>query len=375
VEFRDDDQAAEFRARFRNWLVTHAPTGPAPLYGPERARYWAGWHRSLYEGGWMGLSWPAEYGGRGLPARYEAIFNDEIGRAGAPPAPHVGFLGRALLHFGTDGQKRRHLPGLLSGDEVWCQGFSEPGAGSDLAALRTRAERRGDHYVVAGQKIWTSDAAWADWCLLLARTDPDAPRHQGISALLVDMRTPGIEVRPIVQINGDTEFNEVFFTDAVVPAGNLLGEPGQGWSIAMTTVGYERGPTDAGFSSRYLRLIGELEELAHTIELSTAQRFALARARVHVDVLRAHVQRSLGRRDDGSAPGPEGSIDKLLGTRAEQLLHHVALDLHGTAALTGEAPAVLSEYLYSRAASIAGGTSEVQRSIVAERLLGLPRAR
>jgi alkylation response protein AidB-like acyl-CoA dehydrogenase len=375
MDFRDDPEAAAFRAEFRAWLTDNAPSAPAPVGGPERARHWNAWHRALYAGGWMGLSWPVEYGGRGLPATYEAIFNDEIGRAGAPPAPHVGFLGRALLHFGTEAQKRRFLPGLLSGDEVWCQGFSEPGAGSDLAALSTRAVAAGDHWVVDGQKVWTSDAAWADWCLLLARTDPAAPAHKGISVLVVDMASDGIEVRPIVQSNGDTEFNEVFFTSVEVPFDDVVGQPGQGWTIAMTTVGYERGPADVGFSSRYVRTMGELVEVARSHPWPGGERAALARAHVAVEVLRAHVLRSLSARADGSPPGPEGSIDKLLSTRTEQLLHHVAMDVHGTAALDGTEPGALAEYLYSRAASIAGGTSQIQRDIVAQRLLGLPRHR
>jgi len=370
----DDPRLAEFRNELRAWLAEHAPREPVPLHGEERARYGAVWHRSLHQGGWMGLSWPEAYGGRGFPAVYEAVLNDEIGRAGAPAAPHVGFLGRALLHHGTEGQRRRFLPSLLSGEEVWCQGFSEPGAGSDLAALSTRAVLLGDHYLVNGQKIWTSDAAWADWCLLLVRTDPDAPKHRGISALVVDMATPGIEVRPIVQINGDTEFNEVFFTDVAVPVDAVVGAPGDGWRIAMTTVGYERGPADVGFSSRYARLLAELVALARANGVDEQQRLALARAHVQVEVLRAHVNRSLARRDDGAVPGPEGSVDKLLSTRTEQLLHHTAMDLFGAAPLTGDGAEVLSAYLYSRAASIAGGTSQIQRTIVAERLMGMPRS-
>lgn len=374
MDFRDDADAAEFRARFRAWLAANRPAVPAPIGGAERAQFWNDWHRALHGGGWMGLSWPVVYGGRGLPQVYEAILNDEIGLAGAPPAPHVGFLGRALLHFGSEAQKRRYLPPLLSGDEVWCQGFSEPGAGSDLAALSTRAVLDDDHWVVDGQKVWTSDAAWADRCLLLARTDLTAPRHRGISALIVDMGDAGVEVRPIVQSNGDTEFNEVFLAGVRVPSDEVVGEPGQGWEIAMTTVGYERGPADVGFSSRYVRTLGELVEAARRRPAtSTAGPLDLARAHVAVQVLRFHVLRSLSARADGTLPGPDGSIDKLLATRVEQLLHHVALDVHGPGAFTGAEPGVLAEYLYSRATSIAGGSSQIQRTIVAERLLGLPR--
>jgi alkylation response protein AidB-like acyl-CoA dehydrogenase len=382
VNFEDTPQEAAFRSTLREWLAEHAPRGPRPLGGLERAEFWLAWHRSLFSGGWLGLSWPQEYGGRGLSPVYEAILADEVGAAGAPPIPHVGFLGRALLHYGTPDQRRRYLPGLLSGEEAWCQGFSEPGAGSDLAALATRAERDGTGadagYVVSGQKVWTSDAAWADRCLLLARTDPAAERHHGISVLIVDMRAEGITVRPIRQINGDEEFNEVFFDQVRVPAGQLLGRPGQGWRIAMTTVSYERGPADVGFSSRYGAAIRRLEAAAARRPGTPATRQALARAYVHTEVLRLHVLRSLSDRSTDGPPGPESSVDKLLSTRTEQLLHQVAMDVHGAAPLLGEGGEggeVLFDYLYSRAASIAGGTSQIQRSIVAERLLGLPRGR
>ena len=374
MDFRDDAEEELFRAEFRSWLAAHKPREPAPFGGSERASFWRDWHRALYNGRWMGLSWPVEFGGRGLPATYEAIFNDEIGAAGAPPAPHVGFLGRAILYHGSDEQRRRFLPGLLSGEEVWCQGFSEPGAGSDLAALSTHASLEGDRYVVNGQKIWTSDAAWADWCLLLARTDREAPKHLGISAIVIDVHQPGVNVRPIVQNNGDCEFNEVFFTNATAPIDNVVGALGEGWHIAMTTVEYERGPADVGFSSRYIRLATELEHAAQDHDIDDLVRLTLARAYVQVAVLRAHVLRDLSGRSDGVQPGPEGSITKLLATQTEQQLHHVAMDLAGSASLVGERPEVLNEYLYSRAASIAGGTSEIQRTIVAERLLGLPRA-
>jgi alkylation response protein AidB-like acyl-CoA dehydrogenase len=375
MDFHDDPVEAQFRSEFRAWLVANLPADPAALGGIERAHFWRRWHRALYEGGWMGLSWPVEYGGRGLPATYEAVFNDEIGAAGAPPAPHVGFLGRALLHYGSDPQRRRYLPALLSGEEVWCQGFSEPDAGSDLASLSTRAHLEGDHYIVNGQKTWTSDAAWADWCLLLARTDPAAAKHSGISTLIVNMHQPGVEVRPIVQSNGDCEFNEVFFTDALVGGDQVVGELGQGWNIAMTTVSYERGPADVGFSSRYTRKIQELERVARQLDIDDVQRLELARAFVRVSVLRAHVLRDLSARADGARPGPEGSITKLLATQTDQLLHHVGMDLLAPAPLVGDRPDLLADYLYSRAASIYGGTSEIQRTLVAEQLLDLPRGR
>ena len=364
TKHRDDEHQAAFRTELKEWLQQHAPTGPLPTGGAERAAHWKQWHRELHAGGWMGLSWPLDVGGRGLPASYEAILNDEVGAAGAPPVPHVGHLGRGLLTFGTTEQCKTHLTGLLSGEETWCQGFSEPGAGSDLAAISTRAELVEGRYLVTGQKIWTSDAAWADWCLLLVRTDPELPRHQGISALIVAMDSPGITVRPIIASNGDDEFNEVFFDGVSVPTGNLVGERGQGWALAMSTVSYERGPADIGFSSRYSRLLQELSSAGET-----TQGF------IDTEVLRMHVLRSLSGRAEGGDPGPAASVDKLLATRTEQRLHHLAMRLHGVAAVTGAAPGVLADYLYSRGSSIYGGTSQIQRTIVAERLLGLPRGR
>ena len=373
MDFRDTPQEAAFRQRLRDWLADNIPQDE-PAGDEARNRFEQEWHRALYRGGWLGLSWPRSVGGQELSPIYEAILNDELGEAGAPPAPS-GFLGRAILHFGTPEQQAAYIPGILSGEVQWCQGFSEPGSGSDLASLRTRADRVPGGYAISGQKLWTSRAHWSDWCLLLARTDPNASRHEGISALIVDLHQPGVEVRPIVQANGDCEFNEVFFTNAVVPTDQMVGAPGQGWEIAMATVGYERGPVDVGFTSRYARLVGELEDTARAGNVDRARQLDWARAYVQVAVLRAHVMRDLSARTEGNAPGPEGSLTKLLGTRTEQMLHHVAMDLTAPAPLVGTQPDVLAAYLYSRAASLAGGTSEVQRTIVAEHLLHLPRWR
>jgi alkylation response protein AidB-like acyl-CoA dehydrogenase len=373
VNFDDSPEEASFRAELRAWLAGNAPSGPRPDTDDERFAELTRWHKALHAGGWMGLSWPVEHGGRGLSQTFEAIFNDEVGAAGAPDPPHIGFLGRAILQYGTDEQRGRFLPGLLSGDEVWCQGFSEPNAGSDLASLRTRATLDGDHYVVSGQKVWTSDAQYADWCLFLARTDADAPKHKGISAFVVRMDTPGITVRPLVQITGSREFCEVFYDDVVVPADQLVGQPGQGWSLAMTTVAFERGPADIGFTSRYRRSLKRLEDAARAGELrdDPALRVQLARAYVDVEVLRLHVLRSLSSRTGD--PGPEGSIDKLLMTRTEQRLAHTAMDLLGAAPHLDREDEWLHTYLFSRGQSIMGGTEQVQKNIVAQRVLGLPR--
>jgi alkylation response protein AidB-like acyl-CoA dehydrogenase len=375
MNYHDTAAEAAFRTALRGWLSTNVPTEPEPLVGAARAAFWKDWHRRLYAGGWIGLSWPLEYGGRGLSPVYEAVLADEVGAAGAPPLPHVGFLGRALLAHGSDELRQRFLPGLLSGEQTWCQGFSEPGAGSDLAAIRTVGRWDGREFVVSGQKVWTSDAAWADWCLLLVRTEDDVASHQGLSALIVDMRDPGVVVRPIVEINGDTEFNEVFLDEVRVAPDRVVGSRGQGWLVAMTTVGYERGPAEIGFCSRYARTLQQLERDAETLSVSPQVRRQLSRAYLHIEVLRLHVLRSLSARVAGEPPGAQGSVDKLLATRTEQLLHHAAMDLLGPQALTGAREDVLFDYLYSRAASIAGGTTQIQQSIVAERLLGLPRSR
>ena len=378
LDYRDSVEEAAFRTSLRTWLATHGRRAPAGATDVERATLLGEWHRDLYRGGWMGLSWPVESGGRGLAPIYEAILNEEVGAAGVLPLPHVAYLGRAIMLFGDERQRSVLLQRLLSGEDVWCQGFSEPDAGSDLASLRTRATRRPTGgWVIDGQKVWTSDAPWADLCLVLARTDPEAARHAGISAFVVPMSAPGVDVRPITMSNGDREFSEVFFDQVVVDDEAIIGRPGDGWSLAMSTVSFERGPADIGFSSRYTALRTELEADARVSGRSTdpETRRVVARAFVITEVLRLHVLRSLSRRIDGTAPGPEGSIDKLLATRTEQELHHIAMGLRGVGPLVGNDPVALREYLYSRAQSIAGGTSQIQRTIVAERVLGLPRVR
>ncbi len=378
MDYRDSAEETAFRTSLRSWLATHGRRAPAGATDVERATLLGEWHRDLYRGGWMGLSWPVESGGRGLAPIYEAILNEEVGSAGVLPLPHVAYLGRAIMLFGDQRQRSGLLQRLLSGEDVWCQGFSEPDAGSDLASLRTRATRRpAGGWVIDGQKVWTSDAPWADLCLVLARTDPGAPKHAGISAFVVPMSAPGVEVRPITLSNGDREFSEVFFDGVVVDDEALIGRPGDGWSLAMSTVSFERGPADIGFSSRYTALRTELEADARARGRSTdpETRRVVARAFVITEVLRLQVLRSLSGRTDGAAPGPEGSIDKLLATQTEQELHHIAMGLRGVGPLVGDDPVALREYLYSRAQSIAGGTSQIQRTIVAERVLGLPRVR
>jgi alkylation response protein AidB-like acyl-CoA dehydrogenase len=374
MDFADSPAEADFRRRLRGWLHDSNPGLPASSTSDE---YWAGqapWHRALYDAGFFGLSWPKEIGGRELPAVYDVIVDEELARAGAPPRPSLGYLVQGILRHGSDDVRRRFLPGIVDGRERWCQGFSEPDAGSDLASLRTRAAPAGDEYVVHGHKVWTSYSDAADWCLLLARTDPDAPKHRGLSAFAVPMHQPGIEQRPLRMINGITkEFGEVVFDGARVPAANMIGEPGEGWALAMTVVSHEREPGELGYVARYAKVVNEL---AGTVRGEPARFGAeqvrdLAWAMVEAEMLRLHVRRRLSDRLDGRSGGPEGSVDKLLMTEAEQAVGHAALAVDGAGRGGGD-DTWLNVYLYSRAQSVMGGTSQIQRNLVAGRVLGLP---
>ncbi len=373
MDFRDTPEEAAFRTGLRRWLAARAPVS-WPDDPDARFAALTRWHRELASAGYVGLSFPAEYGGRGLPPTYEAILNDEIGAGGHPPPPAIHHITNAIRLYGTEEQRKRHLPPMLACTERWCQGFSEPEAGSDLASVRTRAARTGDGYAIDGHKIWTSEALWAHWCLLLCRTEPDAPAHRGLSMLLVPLDTPGVERRPIITASGTREFAEVFFDGAEVPASRVLGEPGRGWEIAMRLLGYERGPADIGWVARLARMLTLLEEdiRAGRVEAGPAARAAVARAWVTLRTLQLHVQRTLSGRLDGSVPGPEGSIDKLLLTEADQLLNHVIMDVRGASALLAGDQA-LDAYFWSRGQSVFGGTQQIQRTIVAQRVLGLPR--
>ena len=374
MDFGDSPEEAAFRQRLRAWLRDNNPGLPASSTDDE---YWAGqagWHQSLYDAGFFGLSWPEEIGGRGLPAVYDVILDDELAAAAAPPRPSLGYLVQGILEHGSEDNKRRFLPGIVNGRERWCQGFSEPDAGSDLASLRTRADRQGDGYVVSGHKVWTSYSDVADWCLLLARTDHEVPTHKGISALAVPMHQRGIEQRPLRMINGITrEFGEVIFDGARVPAANMIGAPGQGWNLAMTVVSHEREPGELGYVARYKKVVNELIQRirAEPDRFGTEQRRDLAWAVVEAEMLRLHVCRRLSDRLDGISHGPEGSADKLLMTSVEQTVGHAALAVGG-AAHGDEDTTWLKVYLYSRAQSVMGGTSQIQRNLVARRILGLP---
>ncbi|MGH9092976.1 MAG: acyl-CoA dehydrogenase family protein [Acidimicrobiales bacterium] len=374
MEFGDDAGERAFRLHLRAWLAGHNPGLPA---SSTDDRYWEGaaaWHRALYDAGFFGLSWPAAIGGHGLPSVYEVIVDEELAAAGAPPRPSLGYLVQGILVHGSQAVQQRFLPGIVNGRDRWCQGFSEPDAGSDLASLTTRAEREGDDYVVTGHKVWTSYSDDADWCLLLARTDPAVPRHRGISAFALPMRQEGVTRRPLRMINGITkEFGEVLLDGARVPAANMVGEPGEGWALAMTVVSHEREPGELGYVARYGKLVNELAVLVRKEpdRYDAEQRRALGRALVEVEMLRTHVRRRLSERLDGVSHGPEGSVDKLLMTWVEQAVGHAALAVGGTG-LAGGDGTWLRAYLYSRAQSVMGGTSQIQRDLVAARILELP---
>jgi len=347
------------------------------------------WQASCYEAGYVGRAWPQEFGGGGRPPVEQIVVDQELAAAGAPEFVNVvglDVLGPSLLRFGSDEQRRRYISPILRADEIWCQGFSEPEAGSDLASLRTRAVERDDHFVLSGQKTWVSWGQFARWCGVLARTGEEGPRHRGISMLIVDMRSPGVDVRPMTQITGHAEFCELFFDDVVVPVENLLSERGHGWKIAMHTLGHERGtaalPRQVKLRTwldRALRVAVQRELDGRPLLADDHAQAALARAFIAIEVLRHHAYRTVGEFLSGGAVGPDSSTVKLLMAEAEQQLAATALELLGPT-LQHADPAEHAEnefwyetYLYSRAASVYGGTQQIQRSIIADRILALPQ--
>ncbi len=374
MDFGDSADEAAFRTELRTWLRGNNPGLPASSTSDD---YWAGqaaWHQALYDAGFFGLSWPTDIGGRALPSVYDVILDEELAAAGAPPRPSLGYLVQGILEHGNEDVRRRFLPGIVNGRDRWCQGFSEPDAGSDLASLRTRADRDGDEYVITGHKVWTSYSDVADWCLVLARTDHDVPKHKGISAFRISMRQPGIEQRPLKMINGITsEFGEVTFDGARVAASDMIGDPGEGWKLAMTVVSHEREPGELGYVGRYKKLVKELTGMvrADPDRYGAEQVRDLGWAIVEAEMLRLHVCRRLSDRLDGISHGPEGSVDKLLMTQVEQAVGHAALTVGGAAHGAGD-DTWLKVYLYSRAQSVMGGTSQIQRNLVATRILELP---
>jgi alkylation response protein AidB-like acyl-CoA dehydrogenase len=376
MDFRDSPEEAQFRADFRSWLASRrGDHTELPADYDEYDAYIQRWHQEMYDAGWVGSVIEKEYGGLGLGDSFEAIFNDELAASGCPPIIPVNHLARALQIVAREDQKLAWIKGILSGRTRWCQGFSEPGAGSDLASLRTRGVEDGDDFVVNGHKVWTSHGAWAEWAMVLVRTDPDLPTHKGISTFAIRMDDEGVTTRPIVQITGSHDFSESYFEDVRVARTNMIGERGTGWMLAMTAIGFERGPADVGWIAKYQNSLRELTGLAREGKLRTggALEDSLARAAVEVEMLRRHVQRSLAARPSGTNPGPAGSVDKLLMTRTEQALYRATLDLLGSGVALGRETPWLYDYFYSRAGSIMGGTQEIQKNIIAQRILGLPR--
>lgn len=350
-DLRDDEVESSVRSTLRTWLATKPSEND--------------WHVQLAAAGFVGVSMPTDAGGAGLPVTCDAIVSEELGDGGFPPPPAIAHLAHALAEFGTTAQREVHLAHMLDGSVRWCQGFSEPGAGSDLAAIRTRAHQDGDDFIINGRKIWTSEAAQSEWILLLCRTGEDA--HHGLSIFLLPLTSPGIEVSSIVTSWGSEEFAEVSFENVRVPSSALLGTEGQGWEIAMSLLAIERGPADIGWISRFRRTAAELLQNSESAKRSDVQRSA-----AWIEALDATVAVTLTERRMGSFNVASGSIDKLLMTKVDQLLHSAAL-LATPSALIASTSDELERYLWARAASVFGGTIQIQRNIVAQRVLGLPR--
>jgi alkylation response protein AidB-like acyl-CoA dehydrogenase len=390
LNYSAEDRA--FREKTRRWLEANTPSDDLKTLAERKA-----WHRTLYEAGYVGMLWPKEYGGWGATAMQQAIVQDEMARIGAPPAINglgIGFIGPTIIVHGSEAQKQRYLKKMLTAEEIWCQLYSEPNAGSDLAGLKTRAEDAGNHYVVNGQKIWTSSGPIADWGLLLARTDPRAAKHKGISSLLMNMRQPGVEVRPLKQITGHALFSEVFMTNARVEKSDLVGKLNEGWAIAQTTLGYERGGNSLGRVTRYaiafhqlVRATKQLKRNGRPLVDDPAVRAKLGRLYAELEVQRYAGLRVLSTLNKGERPGPESSITKLSYTEFEKRYYDTALEILGpwgqmmTAreefeeidTSSGEAGTWATAFLWARAGTIYSGSSEIQKNIIGERVLGLPK--
>src|SRR6266446_5763879 len=345
MDFNYSAEAEAFRREFRAWLEANLPTrSPADDAEGElvHSETWdwdfhLRWHKKMHAGGWVGISWPREYGGRGATLEQQVVYAEELARTNAPGLVNgigIGLVGPTLMHWGNEEQKQRYIPRILSADEIWCQGYSEPNAGSDVASLQTRAIEQGDYFIVNGQKVWTSDAHHADWCILLVRTDPDAPKHKGISYVLVDMHSPGVTVKPLVQITGASNFNEVFFDDVKVPKKNLIGEKNQGWQVAITTLMFERSGIGGGRD-----LMGQVRELislaqkvkrnGHSAWQDSSVRQRIGQFACEAQALKYTGFRQLTRRLKGLPPGPEGSVMKLGTSELNLRMNNFAMEMLG----------------------------------------------
>jgi alkylation response protein AidB-like acyl-CoA dehydrogenase len=375
-----------FRDEFRAWLddnwnpATREPAGDEAAFEFRRA-----WQRRLHEDGWAGVAWPKDYGGRGSTLVEQAIFNEELARARAPHAANVlgiAMGGPTVIAHGTEEQKHRYLPAILSAEEIWCQGFSEPDSGSDLASLKTRAVRDGDEWIVTGQKVWTTFAHHAKWCMLVARSNPEAPKHKGLTYFLMDMDQPGVQVRPLVQITGEAEFNELFIEEARIPHENIVGGEGNGWAVAITTLMHERATLAFNLMVGLQVAVGELLEAARESRGAGGKaasedpviRQRLAQILIEAEVLRLNAYRGLTAIMKNGVPGPEGSLGKWHWSEINQSLTELAVEIAGPRAMLAEGEWSY-RFLRARANSIEGGTTEILKNIVAERVLGLPRMR
>jgi alkylation response protein AidB-like acyl-CoA dehydrogenase len=384
----------QFRDELRAWLAANLPKDwnewrekPIEVSFP----YLRAWQRKLHEGGWAAVSWPREYGGRSAGLMQQAIFWEEMARVDAPPTANtlgLGIIGPTIISHGTEAQKKRYIPKILSAEEIWCQGFSEPNAGSDLAGLQTEAHLDGSGYIVNGQKVWTSYGWVGDWCELVVRTDPSVAKHKGLTVLLVDMKSPGVDVRPLRQMTGESEFSEIFFRDVRVPAANVLGEVNDGWNVAISTLMHERGAFGARLHLLFKRNIDRLIELSHTIQRNGGSaandpliRQKLAQCYAEVEIMRLNQLRAFSRMAATGVPGPEGSILKIFWSELNQRVQQIAQELLGPyGQLLGADRHAIDHgiwsygYLRSRGNTIEAGTSEVQRNIIGHFVLGLPRS-
>jgi alkylation response protein AidB-like acyl-CoA dehydrogenase len=382
VDLTLSPQEESFRDELRAWVEQNHP-GEEPEGDEAAFDFRRDWQRKLFEGGWAGVSWPKEYGGRGATLIEQAIFSEEMVRAKAPQTANVLGLvmgGPVVINHGTDEQKERYLRPILSAEEIWCQGFSEPESGSDLASLKTKAVQSNGDWLVTGQKVWTTYAHHAKWCMLIARTDQDAPKHKGLTYFLMDMEQEGVQVRPLVQITGEPEFNEIFMEEARIPDENVVGGVGNGWTVAITTLMHERAGLGAGSAIAVKIALGQLMELVRErgLDDDPIVRQRIAQLYIESEVLRLTAYRGLSKQMQQGVPGPEGSLPKWQWSDLNQALTELSMDVRGPdAPLSGSGSdgEWTYRFLRARANSIEGGTTEILKNIVAERVLGLPKLR
>ncbi len=397
MDFNYTPQQEAFRSELRAWLDSEKESGSLGAVKAasldDYVAHGREWQNRLYDAGWCGLHWPAEYGGRGIGIIEQIIFQEELGRSGSPQLVNLlalSMVGPLIIEQGTEAQKQRYLKPILDASEIWCQGYSEPGAGSDLAAIKTKAIRDGDDFVVNGQKVWTSYAQYSQFCILLVRTDPDSVKHRGLTLIILDMKSAGIDVRPLQQMNGDSEFNEVYLEDVRIPAENVVGKEGEGWQMAVSLLMHERATLTFQRQLQSRVALNEMIEFARDFDVRGGTpakdpifRQRLAQAHIESEAMRLTATRHLTERiKRNDPPGPEGSMEKLFWSEMYQRMLEIPMSMLGAyAMLDGDDAHAPSSgkwphlYMYSRGRTIAAGTSEVQRGIIAQRVLGLPKDR